>query len=294
MQISDDDTQSQNEREKYMFSILSEFEAINRFNKLIDTMNAPNLKCLQQEYSEHLSRVTSKLQIIDDRKVFSLMQIKLEVDGKEIDKTSPREAFVKGNGFLKSFNNSSILDVEPITEKQQNGQQAVCQIVAAKLEAYGGIDRPFVHVGDKIKSYTKAEKILQRIIKGQRSKTGFKLLLQIVIDKFIPGNEINIETIFRKYVSQNQMTDMYVEAGKLVIQTDNREFTFFTNGVREAEYEIHRSIFGTARRINCVIITQGINNSMSNRIGGVAVRSDMQNPDPNIQRRIGGPSFDQI
>jgi hypothetical protein len=277
MQTSDNDVQKQ-----YKKRMSAGFEVVGTFNGCVED-DMYRTDYLHRWYNDYLSSIRPKLQT-DDYNVFSSMQIKL-IEG-EIDETSPRKAFDKNNGFLRSFNNSSILDVDlqtatiyqrsqnldelPIGERtivnQQRGQQFICDMVAAKLRSYGEIDRSVSN--NKVpKPSDKAGKILQLIIKKQHGKEGFKLLLQEIVNEFMPGNEINIENIFQS-IKQDQITDMYFESdsagGKnLVIQTNDKEFTFDKDGVLKTTCNIHRSIFGTMRRTNLKhVTTQVLSNAV--------------------------------
>jgi hypothetical protein len=268
--------------------ILYEFGIIGLHNFCVRLQMSQS--AMNETYRVSLSKVSEELKN-DDYKVFSLMRAKVaeehieneaaeEQSEEVVEEQSEKvvmmwkapcknitleeshsnnilkwQALDEGNGFLKSFSNSSILDKKILkyqlcAKEQRQGMKIICSVVVYKLkEVYGGINRN--SNSDKVpKPLTKGGKILQCIIKKQRGKQEFKFFLQVVVDIFMPDNKINIETIFvENEINQNQMTDMYIEGDNLAIQTDNKELRFNRDGGLVAEINLRRSIFGTVYRV---------------------------------------------
>jgi hypothetical protein len=177
--------------------------------------------------------------------------------------------YVKSNMQISSHNLEYINQLSETQDDLQVDDYNVFSLMQMKLNGSSRKARKAFDKNKVPKPSDKAGKILQLIIKKQHSKAGFKLLLQEIVNEFMPGNEINIENIFQEnHIDQDQMTDMYFESdnarGKnLVIQTKDKEFTFDKDGTLKATCDIHRSIFGTMRRTNLKhVTTQVLSNAV--------------------------------
>jgi hypothetical protein len=278
MQSFYDDTQRRTREEFYRSYILQSFTAVSEINFSMDetSFTDSNMSKISEQYFWHSIDIVDKLQR-NNLKVFELMQIKLDAAYVDVNTKTPRYAFAKGSGFLKSFSNSSILEIDPNLiapdhADQLFGYQMVCYTVIDKvMRIYDGFNRD--SNGDIIqKATTKVGKILQRLIATQHKKPGFILLLQSAFDIFASDkivdindiknmletlqerradpNRIEIEKILKEFnIKPNQIVDMYIQDDKLFLQTNDRREIAIDKSGSSTEYSIRRSIFGTMHRI---------------------------------------------